>query len=306
MSRVASLPVFRQLAEARSAANDAMVAMLVAGEISTDFLQDKGDARLTTLFPALPSRKRLDRTASDALPIIEGAERHLAGMAIAYAISIHHRGMSKVLASLGADGKLVRAWRKEHPAEGEPVDVLKDIDPYDVKLVEVHAVFRRTTGAEAKARDVFDPRELGAFQFARQLRNRLAHQGATAGANLKSQWEGLPDSVQTLWTDLARREFPIPKSGEPLELGSGELFAVLAICKRLEDAAEREVVGALSDEALADIVVADYASSQPHRMANDHAIERRLYGFLARRYKNFATVDASDLLDARKRRLAQG
>lgn len=98
----------------------------------------------------------------------------------------------------------------------------------------------------------------------------------------------------------------MPKSGEPLRIGSSELFAVLAICKRLEDAAQREVIASLSTHALADIVVVDYASRHPHRFSNDLEIERRLTGFLARDYTRFEGIEATDLMEARERRRAQG
>jgi hypothetical protein len=128
--------------------------------------------------------------------------------------------------------------------------------------------------------------------------------------SLKKQWAAArgthsggvhPDDGQALWTQLARRPMKIVRSGEDLALGSGELFATLAVCKRLEDAAEQEVIRTLTIPALADIVVHDYAAEFPQRIADTNRIERRLVGFRKRRYPILNQVDPQDLMDALRR-----
>jgi hypothetical protein len=288
-----------------------MVAMLIASEISVEFLKTRGDQeRLVNLVPTLPSRSRLNRSVADTRVILGSAEQLLAYMAIPHVLSIHHRTMAGVLRILSDDGKQIEAWRKRKNPAGNFVPILVKIDPHDAKLAEVHEVFSRTGGADAAGRTVFDGAEMNTFQFARHLRNRLTHQGAHAGGSLKKQWAAArgaecngayPDDGQALWTKLAKRPIKIVRSGEDLELGSGELFATLAICKRLEDAAEREVISTLSAPSLADIVVHDYAAEFPQRMADVTRIERRLDGFRHRRYPGLSQVDPQDLMDAFRR-----
>lgn len=252
-----------------------MVAMLIATEISAEFLSDHSDQeRLVDIAPTLPSRERLNRSVADSRTILGSAEQLLAYMAIPYVLSLHHRTMAEVLVLLRNDGHRIEAERKQ---DGNPTPTLVAIDPYDVRLAEVHQVFTRTSGADAAGRSAFDQAEMNAFHFARQLRNRLTHQGAQAGVALKKQWAAArgqkrggaySDDGQALWTKLAKRPMKIVRSGEALLLGSGELYATLAVCKRLEDAAEREVLRTLTRNTLADLVVQDYAADFPPRIAD--------------------------------------
>jgi hypothetical protein len=305
---MASLRIFRQQAEARATANDAMVAMLIATEVSSEFLSGHRDEeRLVDIAPTLPSRERLNRSVADSREILGSAEQLLAYMAIPHVLSLHHRTMAEVLVLLRDDGKRIEAERKREDEHGNLVSTLVAIDPYDVGLAEVHQVFARASGANAAGRSAFDQAEMNAFQFARQLRNRLTHQGGQAGVSLKKQWTAARgnkrggvyrDDGQALWTKLAKRPMKVVRSGEALVLGSGELFATLAVCKRLEDAAEREVVRTLTRHTLADLVVHDYAAAFPQRIADVTKIERRLKGFRERQYPQLSQLDVTDLMDA--------
>ena len=283
-----------------------MVAMLIATEISQQVLSGhQADDRLIELAPTLPSRSRLNRSVGDTRVIIASAERMLAYMAIPHTLSIHHRTMAESLAMLRDDGHPVQVWRTRKTDAGDQQEIVS-VDPYDVGLSEIHQVFRWASGAETDGRDVFDAAEMKAFELVRQLRNRLAHQGATGGPSLKEQWQaargdGQFDDGQALWTQLAKRPLAIVPSGQELVLGSGELFATLAICKRLEDAAERELIRILSVGALADIVAQDYASRFPHRLADKSRLTRRLEGFRKREYPSLRKVEKEDLSRAATR-----
>lgn len=197
------------------------------------------------------------------------------------------------------DGRPVEVWRTRKMDAGDQQELVS-VDPYDVGLAEIHQVFRQASGAETDGIDVFAAAEINAFALVRQLRNRLTHQGAMGGPSLKEQWqaargEGQFDDGQALWTQLAKRPLTIVPSGQELVLGSGELFAALAICKRLEDAAERELMRTLSVEALADIVAQDYASRFPHRLTDKGRLTRRLEGFRKREYPSLQKVEEEGL-----------
>jgi hypothetical protein len=141
-----------------------MIAMLIASELSVEFLKERGDQeRLVDLVPTLPSRNRLNRSVADTSAILGSAEQLLAYMAIPHVLSIHHRTMAGVLKILSDDGKRIEAWRKREDQQGNFVPTLVEIDPHEASLAEVHEIFTRSSGADAVGRTVFAGSEMNAF-----------------------------------------------------------------------------------------------------------------------------------------------
>jgi hypothetical protein len=275
-----------------------MIAMLVSVEIAdAQMTTHPASAQLTEIFPGLPSRERLNRTIGDARLILQSAESHLAHMAIPHVLSLHHRTMGAALQLLREDGRTVTAPRTVVADSGERETQLVQVDPFDIQLSEVHDALKRASGLTELFQDV----EVKVVGFLRQLRNRLTHQGVTAGHSLKTQWAALGSDGQALWEQIARRAFPLVKARDQLVLEAPELFVALAVCKRLEDDAEQAVINALSPSALATIVVYDYAARHPHRTADATRLSRRLQGFREREYARFSSVETEDLLDAEER-----
>jgi hypothetical protein len=204
----------------------------------------------------------------------------MAYMSIPYVLSIHHRFLGDALELLERDGMSVPG------------------NPHEIDLADAHGAVAAACGVELPAA------ELLGFEFARHIRNHLTHhRGGLAGPKLRSEWLASRGKVaaadgQALWTELALRPFPLGRSRDELELGSGELFAVLAITKRLADAVQEALIDTLSPRMLADIVVADYRARYPDRFRQTDRGDGRILGFCRGQYPYLGSVSPDDLREA--------
>ena len=278
-----------------------MVGLLVSVELALErlALQEPGD-RLVDVVPDLPSSERLNRSIGETRSVLDTSERHMAYMAIPYVLSIHQRGLADALEVLQKEGAPV-AVRKEPDVAVGGGD-WRAAQPHDIPLASIHDSFAHAL--ELDAEEVFPPAVLSAFEFVRFIRNRLTHHRGIAGSKLSGAWAQAgkrPDANGcALWEAHSKRSFPLVGARESLQLGSRELFATLALCKSLADAAEQRLLAWLPPSALADIVVADYQEQFPHRAADDARLARRLGGFCNREYQAFGLSD-SDLIAAADR-----
>jgi hypothetical protein len=257
-----------------------MIALLIGRELGEETLSGRDpDERLVDVLPQLPSGPRLNQTVGEVRVVLGDAERQMAYMSIPYVLSIHHRFLGDALELLERDGVSLTG------------------NPHEIDLADAHGDIAEACGAELPAA------ELLAFEFARHIRNRLTHHRGLAGPKLRAEWLASRGKVpeadgQALWTELALRPFPLVRSRDELELGSGELFAVLGITKRLADAVQGALVDTLSPRLLADIVVADYRARYPDRFRQTDRRDRRILGFCRGDYPYLSAVSPEDLREA--------
>jgi hypothetical protein len=257
-----------------------MIALLIGRELGQQTLGDREqNERLVDVMPRLPSGQRLNQTVGAARVVLSDAERQMAYMSIPYVLSIHHRLLGDALDLLVRDG---------HPIPG---------NPHQIDLANIHGVLAIACEAQLPAA------ELRAFEFARHLRNRLTHHRGLAGPKLRSEWLAArgpttDDDGQALWIELAGRPIPLVDSRAELDLGSGELFAVLAITKRLADVVQSVLIESLSAHTLAEIIVADYREQFPDRFIQAEKRDRRILGFCRGQYPHVGSVSPEDLRKA--------
>lgn len=286
-----NVPFVRRHRAARVAANDSMIALMIGRELGQSVLAEARPLDLLTqVAPGLPSVARLNRTSADAVAILAGAEQQMVYMAIPYVVSIHHRFLGDALEFIDGGRGLF---------EG---------NPHQVELKKVHGVLEGVLSEALKKEFNFRPAEVEAFEFVRYLRNRLVHHRGLAGAKLSAAWNTAAgkstavDNGQAVWTRIAGRPFPLVGSREQLSLGSGELFAALAVSKRLVDGVEDVLAAAVEPEGLAEAIVLDYQSQFPDRFAERSRRLRRLAGFRRAEYLQ-ATSVGDDELEAASARL---
>lgn len=237
---------------------------------------------LTEFVPGLPSAPRLNRTNADAAAILALAEKQMVYMAIPYAISIHHRFLGDTLEFLG----------RSRPTPG---------NPHQTDLKVAHRTVEEALSTALEEPFLFPMDQIRAFEFARHLRNRLTHHRGLAGPNLGAEWKaakGSPGSGgdgQKLWTRLAARPIALVKSREEMKLGAPELFATLAVSKRLTDSIEDVLYRAVEAEDLAELIVLDYQDQFPERFADRNKRSRRLAGFRNGAYHQATMIGPSEL-----------
>lgn len=269
-------PAYRTHEQMRAKANDAAMALIVGvhlAELSLEPAHD--DEMLTEVFPGELELRRLNLEQRQVRQVFADSGTHLACMAIPFVLSIHGAFVSAVIRMLQRHGV---------DASGQ--------DPSGIRLSELHEHLQTSTGQ-------LSPELLALFHFARQIRNRIIHNGATCG-QLKSSWRRLPRRARESWTRLSDREPPLGKSDDRMAIGAEELVAVLAITHNLAVDVNERLQSTMSKAAWADTVVSDYASVSPLRARDRNTRARRIKGH-ARQFYGPLNLVAADLAGAIER-----
>jgi hypothetical protein len=164
-------PAYRTYQEARIAANDAMMALLIGSRLGAHTLElNAGSPHLIPeIFPGVNGAKRLNRTVADAQSLMRSSEKYLAYMAIPFVLSVHATLLVAAVRMIREDGK----------------DQSSD-DPTKISLDELHERIEGLWPSSLPAGD------LRLFHFSRYLRNRIIHFGGAAGSNLRTDIITLP------------------------------------------------------------------------------------------------------------------
>jgi hypothetical protein len=180
-------PAYRVYQEARIAANDAMMALLIGSRLGAHTLElNAGSPHLIPeIFPGVNGAKRLNRTVADAQSLMRSSEKYLAYMAIPFVLSVHATLLVAAIRMIREDGK----------------DQSTD-DPTKISLDELH---ERIEGLCLRAY----PLETFDFSISPGIfRNRIIHFGGAAGSNLRTEYAGLGTSLRKYWEGLAGRPLP--------------------------------------------------------------------------------------------------
>ena len=212
-------PVFDKFTDARVAANDAMIALLVGSRLSAKTINDlglKNDELITKVFDekTLKGVSRFNLTSSSALRILRDAENHLAYMAIPYAVAVYERYVRDVIQALKVDSYV-------------PVSSMSDDAIRDLKLENMLSVIFEKYDLQ------FDPIDQTLFSIVRQMRNRIIHSGGYVGSNLMPEYRNMQKKYKAEWEKLAGRPLTDAVLDRKFVLSEGELFVALAICQRL-------------------------------------------------------------------------
>jgi hypothetical protein len=269
---------FRRFEESRKQANNSMIALLIATRIGAHVVDAnaQGDHLLPSVFPAVVGIDLLNLTPVAANNVLDGAERHLAFMAIPFVQSIFEELLDGSLRLAALDGFKLTKVEKSGGLIGR-IDAIERFSGHAFKGLH---------------------REL--LNFMRVLRNQIVHEAGRAAASVDDVWDAMSAEAQAEWTSVAQRAFRQGSDGRGLQLDSGEFVAALAIVKRLS----REVCGQLLVGILPStweqIQLADFANEVPRGLSRRPTLGRELASFSRRNYAPVAFASHADASRALK------
>jgi hypothetical protein len=260
-----NFPAYRRYHEARVAASDSLMALLIGARLGHHALSTSPahpSAHLPELFGRIPGIERVNRTVGDAARLLEDAEHHLASMGIPYVLGVHGAYLSEAITMLREDGKDDESVAWSIPWQAEP---------RDVPLNTIHEYVAERCGRSL-------PTELlELFHLARRVRNRIIHFAGVAGSRIPGEYRSLTREAKVRWEAVTGRALAVDSRGK-LELSDGELIAVLATTRHLAAAVNEMLTDTISREYWARLVVADYRALEPQRFGERAQRMRRLLG----------------------------
>jgi hypothetical protein len=271
-------PAYRRYKTGVVAANDTMMALLIGarlGEHSLEHSAATATTRLPELYGRIPDIQRFNRTVADAARLLGDAEYHLALMGIPYVLGVHGAFVAETITMLRDDGRddegrtWLIPWRK---------------DVNDIPLAELHEYFAERAGVTLPA----DLLEL--FHLSRRIRNRIIHFAGDAGSRLDAEFRHLPKATRETWVRVAGRPVGIDSHGR-LELGAGELIAVLAFTRGLARSTNDALVAVLSREYWLRVIIDDYRKLSPQRFGERSRKVRRIAGHARTLYGSLAVQE---------------
>jgi hypothetical protein len=258
-------PAYRVYREARVAASDSLMALLIGARLGHHALTTSPahpDVHLPELFGRIAGIERVNRSVADAARLLDESEHHLASMGIPYVLGVHAAFLAEAVSMLRSDG---------YDEESASWTIAWRADPNEVPLLELHEyVVERSHSALPL--DLLD-----VFHLSRRIRNRIVHFAGTAGSRLPSEYRSLPRPSKERWERIAGRALSIDGRGRLL-LGEGELIVVLATTRHLAACVNEILAATLSRDYWAALVVSDYAQLEPQRFGERSQRMRRLLG----------------------------
>lgn len=282
---IVRFPAYRLYSEARIEVNDAMMALLIGARLGEHALRTSAaspDARLPSLFGQITGIDRMNRTARDAARLLGDAEKHLAYMAIPYALTVHSSFLVSAARMLRDDGR-------DEPADGYPIARQQDLTKLSLENAHEYIAMRSVIP--------LDDTLLMLFHLSRRIRNRIVHFNGSAGSRLAADYRTLSKTARGSWEALAGRPLPTAITAGRLQLQEGELVAVLAISRHLAQEVNNLLAHSLSRRYWARVVIEDYRAAYPQRFGERDRRLRRVLGHADRLYGPLR-LSESDLRDA--------
>ena len=257
---------YRAYTQARIAANDAAMALLVGSRIAVDTLRAiaaPNNKRLPDLYPHLDEMRYVTLNVDQSITLLRESERYLAYMAIPFIVSVHETLLVAVIRMLSDAG----VWSNPD-----------GLAPDNLDLSEKHAaIFDGCRDHLTEEAQVVLDRNLELFDFIRLLRIRLVHYGGASGERLRERWKRLSGEAKKEWTELSKHSFEA-RDHTQLLLGCNDLVAVLAITKHLAQTINHVLGHVLSRDQWARLVINDYRDTNPHRWPKNEQRLRRVSG----------------------------
>ncbi len=266
--------VFRDYEKAFIKANDAMMALLVASNLTVDHLnQYSGEEELLPgLFEKVPEIKRLNRTPNEAAVILKKSEAYLANMAVVYVLAVHQVYMDAVVVFL-------REYHYE--VEGKnPDGELAAIDSENI-----YKAIEECCGSS------FDADLLEQFSFVRRLRNRIVHYGGGPGSRLRREAGSMGGANQELWELRMGRSLNDLLSHEYIELTAKELMGALSLSRKIAIETQELIAAKVDRSIWASIAVSEYAEENSEGFKNIGQRSRRVKGYAREFYGGLNLTD---------------
>lgn len=277
---IVRFPAYRQYTAARIEVNDAMMALLIGARLGQHALSNtpaSPEVLLPTLFGQISGIARLNRTAGDAAQLLADAERHLAYMAIPYALTVHSSFLVQAAAMLRDDGR-------DEDSAVHAIPRQEDLTKLSLETAHEYIAERCDENLDGNLLPLFD--------LTRRIRNRIVHFNGVAGSRLSADYRKLSVDTRAGWEELARRPLGDAIESGRLEVAEGELIAVLAISHHLTRRINDLLARTLSREYWATTAVRDYREMYPRRFAERDRRLRRVIGHASRLYAPLRLTEA--------------
>lgn len=251
--------------------NDAVMGLLVGSKLASRTLEltDGSSVTLSTMFPKVQHVHRFDLRADTAREILNDSESLLGSMAVLYTFGLHEDLLREMLTMLSSEPG-VTAFK-----------------PRNVNSEELHAKFADITGIS------FASEELELFNVLRLMRNARIHNGGRAKKALSEALEVLSTDASSLWRDVTGQEPPMYQEKAEIKIGLSELILILAVTKRLAEAANIGLQGAISRPSWLTILK-EHLSDEVRLIGNSNQLLRKCAGF-ARTYYAPLKFDSAEL-----------
>lgn len=273
-------PGWREYKAARTEANDAMMALLVAARIGAHTLESspaRPNVLLSDLYGSIRGIGRLDVTVGRGGELMGTAERHLAFMGIPFCLAVHDALTQRVIDLLRAGGRDAPAATWKHPYVKKPGEV---------GLARVHAYISERVGVP------LDPTDAELFRLVNRLRNRIVHHAGVANQPLLDEYEAGWSNARPEWESLTGRALSIDADGV-LQLGESEIVAAFALLDRLAHQINSALhPPVISREFWADVVVEDFRSRNRRSFGQPAIRMRKLAGQARTFYSSIGLTDA--------------
>ena len=252
---------YRQHDEARTHANNAIMALLAGSHLASHTLQLTvgSESLLPQIFPQVPHIRRFNLETSTARTLLVDAELHLGAMAVPYVLAIHEDFGNTCLKLLGERAR---------------------------KAATLHdALSQRISGIN------WGPHQ-GAFQIARVLRNSLIHTGGRVEQQAIREFGDFVDTAgRAEWIRLAGRDPLTLQVGDRVTFAHGEVVATLSATHNLAKTINFGLQSALPRATWARIVIEDIEISEPGHLRH-HQRLRKCVGYARYLYGPLALTDA--------------
>jgi len=255
-------PAYREHRDAAESANNAIMALFVGSQLAarTLTLTSGSPHLLSEIFPLVPHISRLDLTAAAASDLIDSAEVHLADVAVPHALALHEGYINSV--------------RDLLLASGIPVPLLG----LKWNASNMHTILFAALGAPV-------PSGHDLFELLRRLRNAVIHNASMLDSYAVAAVPLLSGASEARWMDVVGSPATKFVAGDKLSMGLGEVMMAFSTTRYLTAEINGALGGALPRTQWANMVVQDYADTEPIGFKSSMRLAAKLQRFAHLQYR---------------------
>jgi len=265
---------YREYEANKIEANNAMMALLAASQLSAHFLKlTEGSERLLPeVFPNVAHIKRFNLKTDVATEILKTADEHLGVMGVPYVLALHEAHLKTCIELLERAGICP-------PGKSEKT-----------VLADAHSVIAKATKSKYSADSLTQLTTL------RKMRNCTIHAGGKASDVLIRDLARWNPTVEAAWVKLAIRNPRGLQLGQRVLFGHAEMIVALAVTKNLDRETNVMIQPAVPRTIWADMVIEDLVKSIPSALRTANPL-RKARGIARHHYLALQLTD-QELTDA--------
>lgn len=260
---------YRDYVASRIEVNDAMIALLAGSRLAAHTLQLTvgSTATLGQLFPAVEHMGRFNLRSDSARQLLNNADRHVASVAIPYALATHEGFVIEALRFLQDEGRTLVDHGKE------------------VRAWNMHEVLFDTCSYAAPID------RLQAFHVLREARNCIIHAAGAVQQRLIERIAEMGPEARAGWERLNPNACPedLVLDGR-LALTTEHVVSAFAVTKRLGRDVNAALAQELESATWARVAVEDFAI-ETTKTRNSSSWRRSVLGYVRQHYAQAAVTE---------------